>query len=99
MTNVRAMGTAPMTIFRFNMINPDLDPAGMSERYNAMLEMSEFADKHGLFGISLEEHHGASNGWSPTPLMNAGMILARTKTVSVSLSALLLPLHCPMRFA
>lgn len=89
----------PMTILRFNMINPDLDPQGMSERYNAMLDMAEFADGLGLYGISLEEHHGASNGWSPTPMMNAAMILARTKTLTCNISALLLPLHDPIRVA
>lgn len=91
--------TMAMSVVRFNMVNPDLEHEGMSDRYNAMLEMSEFADKHGFYGASLEEHHGAFNGWSPTPMMNAAMILARTKTLTVSLSALLLPLHDPIRVA
>lgn len=86
-------------MMRFNMIDPSLDPTSMSDRYRAMLEMAEFGDQHGFFMATLEEHHGADNGWSPTPLLNAGMIFARTKNLAVSISALLLPLHDPIRVA
>ncbi len=89
----------PMSLVRFNMIDPDLDPARMSDRYRAMLEMAEFADANGFFMATFEEHHGAANGWSPTPMMNAAMVLARTKTLAASISALLLPLHDPIRVA
>lgn len=88
-----------MTNMRFNMVNPNQDSTDMAERYRAMLDMSSAADEAGMSGITLEEHHGAANGWSPTPLLNAGMILARTKTMMVSISALLLPLHEPIRVA
>ena len=64
-----------------------------------MLEMAEFVDEHGFFMATFEEHHGAHNAWSPTPLMNAGTVLARTKNLSASISALLLPLHDPIRVA
>lgn len=88
-----------LTLARFNMVDPDVDPQRVSDRYNAMLEMAEYADDNGFFGISLEEHHGVSNGWSPTPLLNAAMILARTSTITCNVSALLLPLHDPIRVA
>ena len=64
-----------------------------------MLDMAEFADQNGFFMATFEEHHGADNAWSPTPLMNAGTVLARTTTLSASISALLLPLHDPIRVA
>ena len=48
---------------------------------------------------TFEEHHGADNAWSPTPLMNAGTVLARTTNLAASISALLLPLHDPIRVA
>lgn len=88
-----------LSIARFNMVDPDGTPAAFAERYRALLEMATFLDEAGFFGISLEEHHGADNAWSPTPILNAGMILARTKRLTVTLSALLLPLHDPIRVA
>ncbi len=88
-----------MTNIRFNMVNPEQNPAEMAERYRAMLDIAAAADAAGVSGITLEEHHGAANGWSPTPLLNAGMILARTESMLVSISALLLPLHEPIRVA
>jgi alkanesulfonate monooxygenase SsuD/methylene tetrahydromethanopterin reductase-like flavin-dependent oxidoreductase (luciferase family) len=88
-----------MTLMRFNFILPGLDPETMSGMYRAGLDMAAAADDHGFAMITLEEHHGADNGWSSTPLLNAGMILARTSRLSVGLMALLLPLHDPLRVA
>jgi alkanesulfonate monooxygenase SsuD/methylene tetrahydromethanopterin reductase-like flavin-dependent oxidoreductase (luciferase family) len=88
-----------LCLARFNLIDPAGTPPTNASRYRAMLEMAAFVDQAGFFGVNLEEHHGAANGWSPTPLLNAGMILARTERISVTVSALLLPLHDPIRVA
>ncbi len=88
-----------MSLARFNMVDPDGDATAVAERYRAFLEMTSYMDENGFFGVSLEEHHGVENNWSPTPLLNAGMVLARTKNISVSVSALLLPLHNPISVA
>jgi len=88
-----------MTMMRFNMIQPGLEPNEMSDRYNAMLDMAQALDELGGGFITHEEHHGADNGWSPSPLVTAGAIFGRTKNVSISLSALLVPLHDPLRIA
>ena len=87
------------SLIRFNLIDPSLNPETLSSRYKAMLEMAEFADKNGFFMATFEEHHGADNAWSPTPLINAATVLARTTNLSASISALLLPLHDPIRVA
>jgi len=84
---------------RFNFVLPGLDPRTLSDMHRAALDMAEYADEHGFAGFTLEEHHGAPNGWSPTPLLTAGMVFARTKRLSVTISALLLPLHDPVRIA
>ncbi len=89
----------PLSLIRFNLIDPSLNSESLSSRYQAMLEMVEFVDKHGFFMATFEEHHGADNAWSPTPLINAATVLARTKNLSASISALLLPLHDPIRVA
>jgi alkanesulfonate monooxygenase SsuD/methylene tetrahydromethanopterin reductase-like flavin-dependent oxidoreductase (luciferase family) len=88
-----------MNISRFNFVQPNVDPAELSKRYQAGLEMARYCDDNGFAMITLEEHHGADDGWSPTPLLNAGMILNSTKNVGVNISALLLPLHDPIRVA
>jgi alkanesulfonate monooxygenase SsuD/methylene tetrahydromethanopterin reductase-like flavin-dependent oxidoreductase (luciferase family) len=71
----------------------------MSKRYQAFVEMAGYAEDNGFSMITLEEHHGADNGWSPSPLIMAGLIFGRTKQIGVSISALLAPLHDPLRIA
>jgi len=88
-----------MTAARFNCIQPGLEPNEMSARYQAFVEMAGFAEANGFAMLTLEEHHGAENGWSPSPLIMAGLIFGQTKTIGVNISALLLPLHDPMRVA
>ena len=62
--------------------------------------MAEYADEHGFDMVTLEEHHGADNGWSPSPLISAGLVFGRCPSDSPSpSSALLVPLHDPLRIA
>src|SRR4051812_12937445 len=89
----------PYPLGRLHRIPPRPDPAGMSARYQAFVDMAGYADEHGLQAISLEEHHGADNGWSPSPLVMAGLVFGRTKTIMATLNALLAPLHDPLRLA
>ena len=89
----------PYSVVRFNCIQPGLEPAEMASRYQAFVDMAAYADEHGLQAISLEEHHGADNGWSPSPLIMAGLVFGRTKRIMATLNALLAPLHDPLRLA
>jgi alkanesulfonate monooxygenase SsuD/methylene tetrahydromethanopterin reductase-like flavin-dependent oxidoreductase (luciferase family) len=89
----------PMSVLRFNHILPGLDPTVLSDMYQASIEMAGVADQNGFTAISLEEHHGAENGWSPAPLTTAGLILGRTKNLRVMVQAILAPLHDPIRLA
>jgi alkanesulfonate monooxygenase SsuD/methylene tetrahydromethanopterin reductase-like flavin-dependent oxidoreductase (luciferase family) len=88
-----------MTAIRFNCVQPQTDTKQMSARYQAFVDMAGYADEHGASMITLEEHHGADDGWSPSPLVMAGLVFGRTKTLGVTISALLLPLHDPLRVA
>src|SRR6478609_9394580 len=88
-----------MTAARFNCIQPGLEPNEMSARYRAFVEMAGYAEANGFAMLTLEEHHGADNGWSPSPLIMAGLIFGATKNIGVNISALLLPLHDPIRGA
>ena len=84
---------------RFNLVLPGLDPKLHSEMYRAFLDMASYMDEKGFNILTLEEHHGAEDGWSPSPLVMAGMVLSRTPKLNVAISALLLPLHDPLRVA
>ena len=39
----------------------------MSERYRRFVDMAGYADERGGSMVTIEEHHGADNGWSPSP--------------------------------
>ncbi len=88
------------TLMRFNFMSPDpSDGEAMSDRYRAGVELARWVDSRGFNAVSLEEHHSNPMGWSPNPLLTAGMMLSNTENLLVSLSALLLPLHDPIRAA
>jgi len=87
-------------MLRLNFLHPDpTDPGQMSDRYRAGVELAEYADQHGVAMVSTEEHQATRIGWSPAPLITASMILSRTEHLSVAISALLVPLHDPVRLA
>ncbi|RMH77238.1 MAG: LLM class flavin-dependent oxidoreductase, partial [Actinomyces sp.] len=88
-----------MFLMRLNFVEPDPGGAATADRYRAGLEMARLVDRRGFQVVSLEEHHANAIGWSPTPLLNAGMILSSTENLLVTISALLLPLHDPIRVA
>ena len=71
----------------------------MSAQYKAGIEMAKYADDNNFFTVSFEEHHGADDGWSPTPLTNAALVAGVTKNVRIIVQALLVPLHDPIRLA
>ncbi len=94
------LGPMVHALMRLNFVHADpTNPQEMSDRYRAGLELARYIDSRGFNTISLEEHHSNPMGWSPTPLLNAAMILAGTENIAVIISALLLPLHDPIRVA
>lgn len=87
------------TALRLNMTGLRDDPKEESKRYRAALDMAAFADRNGFSVVSVDEHHLAENGWIPSPLILAAMIVARTERVAVNVTALLLPLYDPIKLA
>ncbi|HEX4432470.1 MAG TPA: LLM class flavin-dependent oxidoreductase [Frankiaceae bacterium] len=88
-----------LSVLRLNFVVPGLDPKQLTAHYKAGIEMARYADENNFFSLSFEEHHGADDGWSPTPLLNAGMMVGATKNVRIIVQALLVPLHDPIRLA
>lgn len=86
-------------ILRFDMRCPAGGDSGAAELYQAALDMSEWADGRGVDVIGLSEHHNTSDGFLPSPLNLASAIAARTRHALISIGALLVPLHDPLRLA
>src|SRR3954453_9270619 len=67
--------------------------------YAAAMDQFRWADAHGFDLAVVSEHHGMSDGWLPAPLTMAGAIVGATERIRIFLSAVLLPLHDPIRVA
>lgn len=88
-----------MSVLRLNMTGGVHSPKEEAERYAAALDMAEYAEEHGFAVVSVEEHHCAENGWLPSPITMAGMLIARTRKIMVNITALLVTLYDPIRLA
>ncbi len=84
---------------RLNMTGSESDPALRALRYQAAIDMADYADKQGFTYINVEEHHCAQNGWLPSPLTMASAIAARTEKAGIGIMALLVSLYDPVRLA
>ncbi|MFE0190210.1 LLM class flavin-dependent oxidoreductase [Streptomyces sp. NPDC058989] len=93
------MSAVPVTVVRFNLVDPSPTPTALSARYRAAVEMAAFADDRGLTMVQTEEHHATTNGWMPSPLTFAGAVFGATRRIGVTVSALITPLHDPLRLA
>lgn len=83
---------------RFDLRAPAFG-APAPELYAACLEMGAWADAHGFDLLRVSEHHAAEDGYVPSSLLVAAGLAARTTRARLRLSALLLPLHDPVRIA
>ncbi|GAA1846014.1 LLM class flavin-dependent oxidoreductase [Actinomadura bangladeshensis] len=84
---------------RYDMRMDGDDPAARADLYAAALDQIEWADRLGFDSVMLHEHHGAPDGYLPSPIVMAGAVAARTSAISIVVGALLVPLHDPIRLA
>ncbi|MEV5611713.1 LLM class flavin-dependent oxidoreductase [Streptomyces sp. NPDC052225] len=89
----------PVSVVRFNLVDPAGTPESLSERYKAAVEMASYADDRGVDTIQTEEHHGVDNNWLPSPFTFAGAVFGATRRIAVTVSAIIGPLHDPLRIA
>lgn len=61
--------------------------------------MACWADEQPVDVVGLSEHHDTHDGFLSAPLPLAGIMLSKTQRIRVSVSALLVPLHDPLRLA
>ena len=86
------------TTVKFDMRAPDLGTA-TRDLYAAALDMAGFADEIGVTRVNLMEHHASEDGYLPTPFVMGGGIAARTRRCRITLGAVILPLHDPVKIA
>jgi alkanesulfonate monooxygenase SsuD/methylene tetrahydromethanopterin reductase-like flavin-dependent oxidoreductase (luciferase family) len=84
-------------LLRFDMRAPDIG-APPVELYAAATEMCAWAEDHSCLAAVLCEHHGAADGYLPSPMILASAIVARTERLPLSL-ILILPFYEPVRLA
>jgi alkanesulfonate monooxygenase SsuD/methylene tetrahydromethanopterin reductase-like flavin-dependent oxidoreductase (luciferase family) len=88
-----------LSILRLDMRAPAFSPVAAGDLYATALDMSVWAEKQGFTMVVLSEHHGVDDGYLPSPLTLAGAIAGRTRSIPISVMALLLPLYDPVRLA
>lgn len=89
----------PDLMFRFDMRHPDLASVSRADLYNAAIEQCEWGEKNGFASAHLSEHHGSEDGYCPAPMVLASAVAARTSNLRLFISALIAPLHDPVRLA
>ena len=84
---------------RFDFRNPAFVGTTPAERYEAALEMAEWADQLGCVSIAVSEHHGSPDGYLPSPVPMVAALAARTTNVRFMIAALIAPFYDPLRLA
>ncbi len=88
----------PRILLRYDLRAPAFG-APIEALYAAALEQAAFADENGFDAVQVSEHHGADDGYLPSPLVMAAALAGRTRRLRLEIAALILPLHDPLRVA
>ena len=84
---------------RFDFRNPASVGTTAADRYEAAIEMAEWAEGLGCVSIAISEHHGATDGYLPSPIPVVAAMAARTRQVRFNIAALIAPFYEPLRLA
>lgn len=86
---------------RYDMRAPDLGPGSVpaAALYEAAVEQAKWADERGFHAVYLAEHHGAEDGYCPSPMILASAIAGATGQIKLHFSALCVTMHHPLRLA
>jgi len=84
---------------RFTFAAPDDDPPSRHERLRGARELAIWGERHGLSGVSVDEHHATGHGWSSNPILAASWFLAQTTRIFATADCALAPLWDPIRLA
>ncbi len=84
---------------RFSMRSAADDPAARADLYQATIDMCAWAEDRGALAAILSQHHGAQDGYLPSPVPLAAAMAARTSHIPIAVAALLLALYEPVKLA
>jgi alkanesulfonate monooxygenase SsuD/methylene tetrahydromethanopterin reductase-like flavin-dependent oxidoreductase (luciferase family) len=98
---VDCVQSARMTLIsmRFDLRRPEWADVDRNEQYQTCLEMCRWADRVGIDVVVLSEHHGTPDGYMSAPVTLAAAVAGITERVAINVSALLAPMHDPIRLA
>src|SRR3954447_24757308 len=90
-----------MTSFvsRFDFRAPGAERERRQELYTRALDQAAYLDEHGHDALMVSEHHASDDGYLPSPLVVAAAMVARTRTVPITVSALLVNFYEPVKLA
>lgn len=88
----------PRLRLSFDLRRPEFTRATKVELAAAMLDMCEWADDLGFDLVYFGEHHGAEDGYLPSPLIASAAVAGRTSRLRMR-PILLTPLYDPIRLA
>jgi alkanesulfonate monooxygenase SsuD/methylene tetrahydromethanopterin reductase-like flavin-dependent oxidoreductase (luciferase family) len=83
----------------FDFRNPAQWHEDAESFYASRLEQIASAEGLGFDSVWLTEHHFCEDGYTPSPLVIAAAIAARTRRLKIGTNLMLLPLHDPVRLA
>ena len=89
----------PLLMTRYDLRRPDFCSASRGELYQAAIDQVEWADRMNFLAVVVSEHHGAEDGYLPSSRVMAAAMASRTQSIQIHLSALIAPLHDPVRLA
>lgn len=95
---MRGAQTRPALALRYDFRAPTFGPSS-TELVAGALEQAVYAEQHGFERVQISEHHHSDDGYNPAPFVMAAAFAARTTSLRVRLSALVLTLHDPVRAA
>lgn len=88
----------PALALRYDLRSPEFGVSA-ARLLAAALVQATYVESFGFERVTLSEHHHAEDGYLPSVLVAAGAFAARTREIVVRPSALILPLHDPLRVA
>jgi alkanesulfonate monooxygenase SsuD/methylene tetrahydromethanopterin reductase-like flavin-dependent oxidoreductase (luciferase family) len=85
--------------YLYDFRNPPPWRRPWADLYAETLDFITWTESLGFAGAWVPEHHGADDGYAPSPLVILAAIAARTKTLKLGSAVALAPLYHPVRFA
>ncbi|MEO5587417.1 MAG: LLM class flavin-dependent oxidoreductase [Novosphingobium sp.] len=85
--------------YLYDFRNPEPFRRPWTELYAETLDTIAWTESVGFHGAWVPEHHGAQDGYMPSPMVALAAIAARTRTMAIGSAVALAPLYHPVRFA